>query len=141
MKGLASAIRELSEVPRAAAAIAAPKISLLLNEQFERGADPYGRPWAPLARATLAKGRRPPPLTDKGKLRAGTFARLYPGRQAGIQLVAGAEYGKFHQYGFRVRGRQVPARPIFPDLGIPFAWWILIKDAIRQVTKATLVKR
>jgi Phage virion morphogenesis family len=140
MRGLAKTIESLSEVPRDAAKTAAPKLTLLLQEQFERGIDPYGRPWAPLAKSTLKKGRHPPPLTDTGRLKGGTRAQPYPGQQAGIQLVAGADYGRFHQFGFRVFGQPVSAREIFPTRGLPFAWRITIKDAIRRAVKSKLTK-
>lgn len=138
MRGLASAIASLNKVPEAAAREAAPKLTLLLQEQFDRGLDPYGRPWQPLAPRTLARGRRPPPLTDTGRLRGGTGAVARGGGQPGIQLVAGAEYGKFAQFGFRVRGKAVPAREIFPTLGLPLAWALVIKNVMRRAVRATL---
>lgn len=140
---LAGTLRNLADVPRRASEIAAPKITDLLQTEFRAGVDPYNRAWAPLKKSTVRKGRRPPPLTGfTRQLRDGTRAQLYPGNRRGIQLVAGASYGKFHQYGFHVRSTLVPARKIFPDGGrLPKAWSAVLRAAAFQAVREKLRRR
>jgi phage gpG-like protein len=129
---LIQTIERLSEVPRKVAVIAAPKLTRLLQAQFRAGTDPYGRAWAPLKASTLAKGRRPPPLTDKKRLRDGTMAKV---ARYGIRMVVGAPYGFFHQVGFRNGRTRVPARRILPQTGYPVAWKRVLDDAARQAAR------
>jgi len=126
-------IEELAYAPRKVAVVAAPKLTRLLQQQFRRGEDPYGRPWAPLRPSTLARGRRPPPLTDTRRLRDGTKATPYPGGRAGIRLKVGRPYGYFHQVGFRVGRTRVPPRRILPQFGMPAAWREALAEAAREV--------
>ena len=125
----------LAEVPRRAAVIAAPQLTKLLRQQFAEGVDPYGRAWAPLSAATLAKGRRPPPLTATRALRRGTRASVLRANYAGIHLSLGAPYGYFHQVGFRVGRRRVPARRILPQTGVPSAWRAVVQAAIQKAAR------
>lgn len=122
----------LAYVPRKAAALAAPELTKELRRQFARGVDPYGRAWAPLAASTLAKGRRPPPLTDSTALRDGTRAMVRNGNRAGIHIVLGAAYGYFAQHGFRVGRTTVRPRRILPQQGMPRAWAEILKRAARR---------
>jgi phage gpG-like protein len=118
-------VEKLAYVPRATARIAAPKLTDLIRRQFAQGLDPYGRQWRALKPATIAKGRRPPPLTDSGKLAGGTGAKVGP---AGITLTVGAKYGVFHQTGTR----NMAARRILPAFGLPAAWRKVLDDAAKQ---------
>lgn len=131
---LQATLHELTLVPRKVAEIAAPKIDRLLRQQFRDGQDPYGKAWAPLKPATLAKGRTPPPLTDSTDLRDGTGASVAPGNRAGIRLRVGARYGYFHQAGYRNArtGGKVPARRILPQFGLPRAWSAILREAARK---------
>ena len=135
LAGLMRVVERLTYVPREVAKTAAPKLDDLLDEQYEAGVDPYGRPWRPLKSTTLAKGRRPPPLTDTRRLRDGTRAK--PGR-AGIRLTVAPRYGVFHQYGFRVGRARVAPRRILPTNGMPAAWRAVLKDAARSQFKAAV---
>ena len=128
-------VTELSQTPRRVASLAAPKIDKLLRKQFASGTNPYGQPWRPLLPSTLARGRRPPPLTDTRALRDGTRATAAPGSRAGIQLTAGARYGAFHQVGFRVGRTRVAPRKIFPDVGLPKAWRAVLTAAARTAVR------
>jgi hypothetical protein len=125
---LVETIERMSQVPRRVAVIAAPEITKLLQKQFATGTDPYGRPWRPLKPATLAKGRRPPPLTDSGAMRRGTVARAAPGGRAGIRLLVGKRYGFFHQSGTRY----MAARRILPQNGLPYAWSRVLAEASKK---------
>lgn len=131
---LADILGELSTVPSRAAAEASGEINELIHQQFVQGADPYGRPWAPLAPATLAKGRAPPPLFDSGDMASETGAR--PAQGAGIELNVPAP-GGFHQFGSRnvPWNTRNPARPILPDGDeLPEAWQAAIEKAVDNAT-------
>ncbi|MEY5061185.1 MAG: Phage virion morphosis family [Planctomycetota bacterium] len=97
---------------------------------FVLGADPYGETWAPLAPATLAKGRTPPPLTDTGAMRESLrVAVTETAIVASLESPAG-----YHQDGTRY----MPARPVLPDYarGLPDAWRASITDAGQRVFEA-----
>jgi hypothetical protein len=132
---LEKTLEKLAELPRKLAASAAPEINGLLQRQFTRGEDPYGTPWRPLRKATLAKGRHNPPLTDTGALRSGTRVYLMRARYAGLRIVVGADYGYFHQVGFRVGRTKVAPRRILPDRGIPASWKVALDRAARRLAR------
>lgn len=129
---LVQTIERLSEVPRRMAVIAAPRLTALLQDQFDKGVDPYGRAWAPLKPSTLARGRRPPPLTDTRKLRDATMVKV---ARYGLRMVVGKPYGFFHQVGFRVHGTRVPPRRILPQYGFPAAWKRVLDESARQAAR------
>ncbi len=137
---LKETIRRLSDLPRATAVEAKPEIDKLLRAEFRQGTDPYGKPWAPLARSTLARGRRPPPLTDSRELRDGTGVSLREGGRAGLLIKLGAPYGYFAQVGFRVGKTKVPARRILPQFGVPSAWRIALRDAARRAARKAVAR-
>jgi hypothetical protein len=132
MGDLIRIVEMLSDVPARTAAIAAPKLDRLVQQQFANGADPYGRPWAPLKAATIARGRRPPPLTDTRKLRDGTGVKVRPGKRAGLVMRIGASYGAFHQTGTRY----MTARRIMPQHGLPREWRAVLVDASRKACQS-----
>ena len=124
---LQKTIEELALLPRAVATLAAPKLSKLVAKQFSSGSDPYGRPWRHISATTkrLRKGRKGGrPLTDTGRLRAGTGVSV---TRSGCKLVLGAPYGYFHQVGTR----NMPARRIFPQFGMPAAWRAVLQETAR----------
>ena len=124
---LQKTIEELALLPRAVATLAAPKLSKLVAKQFSSGCDPYGRPWRPITATTkrLRKGRKGGrPLTDTGRLRAGTGVSV---TRSGLRLSLGAPYGYFHQVGTR----NMPARRIFPQFGMPAAWRAVLQETAR----------
>jgi len=45
-------------------------------------------------------------------------------------VTIGAEYAGFHQTGFHVGTKEVPARKILPDAEIPDTWERAIADAL-----------
>ena len=127
----------LMDLPRKVAAEAKPEIDRLLRQQFRQGVDPYGKPWARLRPATLAMGRRPPPLSDTKRLRDGTKVVLGGGNRAGLRVQVGAPYGYFAQVGFRNArtGRMVPARRILPQFGMPRAWSAALHRAASRIAR------
>lgn len=123
----------LARVPSRAAAIAAPRIRARIEGQFARGVDPYGRAWAPLRPSTLAKGRRPPPLTDTRAMRDGVSVKPTPA--AGIAITFAKEVPAiFHQKGTRYMKR----REILPTNRLPAPWSQDIADSSRAAFRGTL---
>ena len=132
---LGALLERLSDVPARTAALAAPQFTALLQDGFRAGTDPYGRAWAQLRPATLRKGRRPPPLSDTYALRNGTKVRPRPGQRAGLTLVVGANYARFHQTGTRL----MVARHILPQKGMPASWRAVLQASARKAGQAALV--
>ena len=132
-KEFSRAMRQLTRVPAQVAREVSAEINALIQEGFDRGTDPYGRPWAPLRPATLAKGRRPPPLTDTGKGRAGVYAKPMSG--AGILLVSEVPYMRKHQMGAPPR---LVRRDFLPINVLPKAWNAAIKEAVEARVAKTL---
>ena len=135
LKTIALSLRQLSRVPAQASEDASTKIAGLIQQGFDRGVDPYGRPWAPLKASTLAKGRTPPPLTDTRELRK---AEVKPAKGAGVSVKLGAQYGAFHQVGFHVHGKPVPARPPLPAHGLPKEWNAAIRESVEDAAEKAL---
>lgn len=94
-----------------------------IDSLFTLGADPYGETWAPLAPATIAKGRTAPPLTDTGKMRESL--RVNASQSAIVASID--DPAGYHQSGTQ----RMPARPVLPDdaRGLPDAWRQAITDA------------
>lgn len=109
------------------------RVDALVEDEFARGADPYGRAWAPLAPSTLARGRTPPPLTATGTMR-GSRVVVPVGLTTKIRLPFPAAY---HQTGTP----RMPARPIVPDGGTPERWEFAVETAATDtIAKAFEVK-
>jgi phage gpG-like protein len=134
MAKLESNLRRLSEVPSQVAADAAEAIEELIEEEFDAGNDAYGRAWAPLAPATLAKGRTPPPLSDTEAMRDSLEVRPMPG--AGISITIDEPAG-IHQTGASRGNWRMPARPILPDRALPRSW----TDAIAEAGERAITER
>jgi hypothetical protein len=118
------ALRELARVPSQISGEVSKRIQADIMRRFARGEDPYGRRWAPLKPATLAKGRHPPPLTDTGRGKGGI--RVTPARGAGVQITSSVPYMRYHM-------RRTPhraARPFLPEGVLPKAWAEIWRDAL-----------
>lgn len=100
-----AAILELARIPSQVSAQAARDLSKEIQRNFDRGVDPFGKAWKPLAKSTIAKGRRAPPLTDTGEGRRSVVVR--PAVGAGIQITVGLVRMLYHQFGgaSHLRGR------------------------------------
>ncbi len=118
---LAATLRDLAHIPSQVSTEVSKEISKELTKEYTSGSDPYGKPWAPLKPSTLKKGRHPPPLTDTGRMKSGTKAVPLPG--AGVGIVVGAPYGVYHQTGTK----NMEARPILPNKGMPAKWREIVK--------------
>lgn len=123
---------QLSRVPSQAAKPVAQRISAEIQKRFDAGQDPYGRTWAPLAPATIAKGRRPPPLTDTGRGRASIAVK--PTRGAGMSIRVGVPYMVHHQFGARKGRWNLPARPFLPLTVLPKEWNRIYQEEIAAMS-------
>jgi phage gpG-like protein len=125
-------VAKLAAVPSQIAPDVARGIEGEIREEFQAGTDPYHRPWAQLRPATLAKGRRPPPLTDTREMIGSLDVR--PSQGAGVTVEFGAEYAGFHQVGTK----DMVARPPLPTGGFPSTWSQIIRDAAaKKFSEAT----
>lgn len=122
---LEKVIDELGTLPRKLAIEASPNLTKLLRKQFADGTDSYGRKWARLATG------KPSHLTKTRALRNRTRAVPMLGGRMGIRLVFGTSYGKFHQTGTR----NMPARRIFPQRGLPRAWRDVLDASARKLAR------
>jgi len=131
MGQLADRVADLASVPSRASAKIARELEGLIQEEFDAGRDPYETPWKPLAAATKAKGRTPPPLTDTHRLRDGI--RVRPQRPAGVAITVDAPYAAPHQTGWSGPQGDGPARPILPARDVlPPDWDDVIGDAVAR---------
>ena len=130
---LAVTIGELRRVPRLTAVKAQAPILRAVQDEFVKGQDPYGRPWAPLRPSTLAI-HGPPPLSRSLTLAVDTDVSLLDGIKNGLAITLGAAYGYFHQVGFRHGRSTVPPRRPLPQFGMPRAW----REIIERATKAAI---
>jgi phage gpG-like protein len=133
MGRLQSNLGRLASVPAQIAADASESIAELIQGEFDNGNDPYGRPWAPLAERTLAKGRTPPPLTDTHAMRESVDVRPMAG--AGIAITMDDPAG-IHQTGARRGAWVMPARPILPAEAFPKTW----RQALDDATEANVTR-
>lgn len=129
---LAENVGRLASVPSRASKRVSKEIRALIEEQFDHGADPYGTSWAPLAPATLDKGRSPPPLTDTRAMR--DALRVTPTAGAGVAITI-PHPAQVHQTGWVGPLSSGPARPILPSRGFPPRWEEVIQVAILDTIK------
>lgn len=129
MGQLQARLRDLAEVPSRAARRVSEDLSVLIQEEFDAGADPYGREWDPLADATRERGRTEPPLTDSGAMRGGIRVAPLPGAGVGVTLPHPAEP---HQTGWSGPRSDGPSRPILPSGVMPARWREVIMDAVES---------
>lgn len=126
-RGMNDAVATLHEMgdglPERIADEAADLIADAVDEQYALGVDPYGEPWAPLAQATLDKGREEPPLTDTHEMRDHTTVTAH-----GNEIVMRVpDPGGFHQTGTK----HMPAREVLPTdaKGMPPAYELALIQA------------
>src|SRR5689334_8171255 len=124
------AIRELTKVPAQIAPAVAKRIKKDIERYFSAGTDPYGKPWAPLRPATLAKGRRPPPLTDTSKGRKGI--KVKPQAGAGLRITSDTSYMVYHM---RATGNRA-ARKFLPEGVLPANWSKIWQEELDKKLKA-----
>jgi hypothetical protein len=137
MGQLAENIGKLGTVPSRAAPMVATGIGDLIEQEFEEGRDPYGRAWAELTDATLAKRSQTtePPLTDDGDMRRSVDVRPRAGAGIGITIDHPAAP---HQTGWNGPQGHGPARPILPGMKMPIAWRETIDAAVDATVRSTV---
>jgi hypothetical protein len=96
-------VRKLNGAVPRAAKLARSKIDRVVKREFRLAKDPYGTPWAPLARSNRQ------PLKGTGKMRR-SLSVTVQGNVLRLKLPHPAQY---HQHGTP----KMPARPIFPAPG------------------------
>lgn len=125
------ALASLAKVPAQVAREAAGDIDNLLDRQFATGTDPYGKAWAPLRPASLARGRKPPPLS-RGRVRAS--ARAYPLGGSGIGIEVSDGTAGFHNTGTS----RMAKRRLLPDRALPAKWQAAIDKRFRAAVRQRL---
>jgi hypothetical protein len=137
MGQLAENIGKLGTVPSRAARAVADGIADLIEQEFATGRDPYGREWAPLTEATLAKRSQTtePPLTDHGTMRRSVDVRPRAGAGVGITI---DHPSAPHQTGWDGTQGTGPARPILPGMKMPITWREVIDEAVAASVRAAV---
>jgi phage gpG-like protein len=137
---LAKIMRDMSKMPSRVSATIASDLSKEVQRNFDRGVDPSGKPWRKLAKSTLKRGRRPPPLTDTRKGRRSVKVAAMPG--AGIRFTVGVLYMIYHLLGGpkseKFPAGQPPKRSFLP-LGtqVPATWLKIITKRFDQAAFKT----
>lgn len=117
---------ELARVPSRVSRPIADDLATLIDKQFARGVDAYGKAWNALRPYTIAKGRGWPPLSDTHDMR--DRIRVTPRAGSGIEFFI-PDPGRFHQFGWthHWQGLKVRPRPILPHRGtLPREWRAVI---------------
>lgn len=135
MGQLAARLRDLANVPSRTSAKISERISELLQQEFDAGADAYGNTWQALAPATVERGRTPPPLTDTHAMRDGV--RVAPMAHAGVAITIPHPGGP-HQTGWSGPQGSGPARPMLPTNRMPTRWREVVEMAARESVRAVL---
>ncbi len=126
LAGAAKAIRALSKVPAQASREASTSIQRLIDQQFARGVDPYGKPWKPNKPSTIERKGHARPNIDTGALWKG--ARVQPMSGAGISVTFDENYSVYVQN----------VRPIVPNRGVPKSWAAAIGKAVANAKARAL---
>lgn len=123
-------LEKLASIPYRAGKLVAEALEVEIQSEFDKGVDPYGRPWAALSPETVRRHKRhPPPLTDTGAMRR--TATVMPLSAGGVQIRVSQDYAEYHQYGTA----NMPEREILPTEGMPKAWDDAITDVINYLGK------
>lgn len=126
LQAMSERLAELATVPSRAAKASASRLDELMQEEFDRGVDPYEEPWTPLSPATEARGRTAPPLTDTSAMRDSLKVKPLAGAGVGITI---AHPAGPHQTGWSGPQGSGPARPILPARGeLPEGWIEVLEE-------------
>lgn len=132
-QALAERLSDLEGIPARITAEVADDITEEIREQFDVGADPYGRSWSPLMASTLKRKRGDGRILRRSDvLSSETVAR--PTSGAGVEITS-VEYGQRHQLGTK----HMVARPILPEGDeLPESWQEIIEDATSKAVKKAM---
>ncbi len=109
-------LNRLVRVPSRIARRGAIALTNQVHTDTASGLDCYGKPFAPLAASTVAKGRRPPPMVATGASLDATVFKPMGG--AGIAMFLGGAF-KHHLRAYKTR----PSRQVAPvRAGMPASW-------------------
>jgi phage gpG-like protein len=133
---LSRVMRQIATVPSRIATAVARDITQEIQDNFDRGVDPFYRSWRPLADSTLARGRHPPPLTDTGAGRAGVA--VVPRAGAGLRMVVSVGYMEIHQTGSLTIPNRPPRRSFLPVSKMPDTWLEIYQHHMDQEITRTL---
>jgi phage gpG-like protein len=103
----------------------------VIENEFNRGVDPYGKPWSPLKPSTLRKGRKPPPLTGPTRRLRGDIVIHADSAQVFVHIPA--EYTTHHQFG--APSVNLAQREMVPTSGPSASWNKAITDAIDKAAE------
>lgn len=118
---LAAGISRIEKLPEETAQAATARIQKLIDEEFAKFADPYGRPWPAFSKRTGSDKHRDIPASIKTTAKGGT-----------IEVEASNPHSHFYQFGTS----RMPARPFLPIGGLPDSWEKAIEDSANEaVTK------
>jgi hypothetical protein len=123
MQSAARGLRELARVPSYASPAAARSIAVLIDQEFQTGRDPYGKPWKANAPSTVRRKGHANPNIDTLRLRHGITVKPMSG--AGVSVTIHADYAAFVQ----------KVRPILPNNRLPRAWAAAIAGAITDAKR------
>lgn len=88
-----------------------------IDQGFERGTDPLGRAWAPLAPSTVRQKGHSDILVDEGEFRDSfRYESSSLRRGARVQIGTDSELAPYHEWG--VPENNLPARPILQPTAI-----------------------
>lgn len=125
LAAIGEALRAASVLPRRISESVAVEFEAELEAQYAGGFDPNNEAWAELSAATLARGRTPPPLTDRGVMRRNSKAVAGVGGVAGVTVRVTRPGGNPAVPNFHQEGTEwMPDRKIVPeqDRPLPPAW-------------------
>lgn len=123
------ALAALRKVPAKVAKGAATDIEAMMRRDFAAGRNAYGKAYAPLEPASLARGRRPPPLRKFAPL-----ANAAAMAGAGIALSVDHSQAGFHQTGTQRMAKRI----VVPDGALPAKWNAAIKRRLAAAVQSTM---
>lgn len=127
LTGTIAALKTLAKIPAQVAGRAAPRITERMKQDTGAARDPYGRPYAPHALATVKRWGAHPLLDLSGAGIDSLDAKPLPG--AGISVTAD-EHMVFTQAGTPTQ----EVRAVFPNTPqLPVAWNRILEDETEAV--------
>lgn len=127
LKDVSRSLRELAEVPSRIARRAAEELQEAIEVQTASETDAYGRAWTSLASSTVKRKGNDQILRETGEML--DSLRVRPMSGSGLSITFDPPYTAFHQVGTK----NMPARKVLPDAGLPESYELAIGRASREV--------